>query len=79
MAADTETMAMYFSRCTGTPRWAAVASPNDRAFNPLARNGVTASARTMIGPAAAIFIQVAPASEPSCQKVRSRSWRSSAM
>ena len=34
---------------------------------------------TMIGPAAAILVQVAPASEPRPQKVRSRSCWSSAM
>ena len=33
----------------------------------------------MIGATAPIFCQVAPASEPSCQKVRSRNCRSSAM
>ena len=49
-------MATYFSRCTGTPRWLAVASPSARALRPVARKGVAASASTMIGPAAAILL-----------------------
>ena len=73
VAAAAVRIVIRFRRWTSVPICAACASPRDSRFSPRARRGAARSAGAISGSAAASFAQVAPASEPMLQKVRSRS------